>query len=386
MTLKRSWQKNKAEICALLTLRMPGCVYGIQRFKDIPVFCFHSARYPDFERQMAFLKSNGYRTLDGDELIERLADERYENDGKDIVLTFDDGLSSVWSIAYPLLKRYEQKIVCFIIPGLIKDKPDKSGSLDDCSDEIEKRQLGLRDFSTEPLCNWSEIREMHDSNLVDIQSHSMSHALVSISPEIVDFIHPEFDFGNYGNTHVPLYKANGEYTRNAKLGHPVYRHAPLLGQVERFDDPPELRRECAEYVQNNGSSKFFDNSDWRTRLLEISATYQGSSSISIPRASLIGDIDYELKESKRLIESRLDKTVRHFCFPWFTANRESIISARDAGYEAVHLGAIPGSRFIAKVSDPMIVTRVQEEYLLTLPGYRGFSSMIRFKLNRTANW
>ena len=33
------------------------------------------------------------------------------------LLTFDDGRASVWSVAYPLLKQYGMRGVCFLIPG-----------------------------------------------------------------------------------------------------------------------------------------------------------------------------------------------------------------------------------------------------------------------------
>ena len=111
MNLKKSIQKNLPELTAFFSGRMPAYIYGRKKFPDIPVFCFHSARYPFFEQQLQFLKKNNYTTLNADEFLERLRDKNYKNNGKEMVLTFDDGLASVWSVAFPLLQKYNFKII-----------------------------------------------------------------------------------------------------------------------------------------------------------------------------------------------------------------------------------------------------------------------------------
>jgi peptidoglycan/xylan/chitin deacetylase (PgdA/CDA1 family) len=37
-----------------------------------------------------------------------------------IVMIFDDGIGSLWSTAFPLLKKYGMKAVCFIVSHLIE--------------------------------------------------------------------------------------------------------------------------------------------------------------------------------------------------------------------------------------------------------------------------
>ena len=39
------------------------------------------------------------------------------------LLTFDDGLKEVWTAAFPLLKKYGLRATCFLIPGVIPDRP-----------------------------------------------------------------------------------------------------------------------------------------------------------------------------------------------------------------------------------------------------------------------
>jgi len=383
MEILSSLKKNSPDLIALFTGKMPQFIYGCKNFKDIPVFCFHSARFPDFEKQLLFLNDNGYKTLDSRELLNRLRDKTYKNNGKEIVLTFDDGMASVWTVAYPLLQKYKQKIISFILPGLIGDKSPSKTIADSCNEQ-EKVLLINRDFSEQPLCNWSEIKIMHDSGLVDFQSHGLAHRLVAKSNKIVDFIHPQYDTYHYGNIHVPTYYVNNSPTREPVLGHPVYESQPILSLNKRFDDDYQFRTKCSEYVTNNGGIDFFSSHQWREKLSEFA---KENAPTLIQYTSVEGEIVKELKESKAIIESKLNKKVTHFCFPWFAASLNSAVYANEAGYDGIHLGSTNGFH-INNLNDevPICITRLQEEYLLALPGYRNFLSVIKYKLRKSANW
>ncbi len=370
--LQRAYRKNKSEAAAWLTGRMPSFLYGVKKFRDLPVFCFHSARYPEFEHQLRFLKQNGYKTLTADELWQRLSDPRYENDGTEIALTFDDGMASVWTVAFPLLQKYEFKIISFVLPGLVEEGDRCRETIEDV-EASERQWVAQQDHGERPLCNWKEIERMHESGLVDVQSHGLHHALVAVSPRIVDFIHPRFDTYHYGNIHVPLYRdPSGRDRRDPILGHPVYQHAPRLSVTARYLDPYALREACAGYVERHGGPAFFERRDWRRQLNEVARRFfqehpeqrRHYESESEARH----EIQTELEQSRREIERRLGKGVTHFCFPWFSANEQSAALALQAGYEAIHLGATPGYRKASGRSYPLEITRVQEEYLLRLPG------------------
>ncbi len=386
--ISKSFKKNLPEITALLTGRMPKFVYGIKYFNDIPVFCFHSAQYPLFEKQLQYLCENGYKTLTADELYERRLDKDYKNNGKEIVITFDDGMASVWTVAYPLLKKYEHKIISFILPGLMVEGDGLGTTIDDVTSEQEKFNLSNRDHSDEPLCNWQEVKIMHESGLIDFQSHGMQHALISTSPKVIDFIHPDYDVYHYGNIHIPVYRdADGNDTRTKVLGHPVYQHAPRLSGKVQYLDPVELRRVCADYVAENGGEILFGQLDWRAKLKNIVVTYQAENtrtqnifeSESRARASIVA----ELVESKSCIEEKIGKTVNHFCFPWFVASQQSATIAKQSGYKSIHLGELSGYRATKELDLPLEIFRVQEEYLLRLPGKErlGLKHVLKYKIN-----
>lgn len=380
MSIYKKIRKHTPELVALTTGKMPSFIYGKKYFSDIPVFCFHSAKYPGFENQLQFLKENKFRTLNADELSERIENKNYKNDGKDIVLTFDDGLASVWTVAFPLLQKFNYKIISFVLPGLTEDSEIVGKTILDTSKDSELFELANRDYTENPLCNWSEIEVMHASGHVDVQSHGMYHKLVSTSSKIIDFINPSFNKHNYGNIHIPAYKSPlSENSRNFVLGHPVYESRPRLAGVPRYFDDPGLRNACAQYVESNGKSEFFNHPGWKKVLNRFVDTYRKKNILDEDFESVKDQYNamwYELKESKKIIEQRLkNKTVDHFCFPWFAASHKSAELAYDAGYKVMHLGATPGFKQMAGATYPHKVTRLQDEFLMHLPG-KGNVSMI----------
>ena len=98
---------------------------------------------PDSMRQqLQWLKDNGYETLFFSDLT-HLYDYR-----KPVMLTFDDGYEGNYMNLFPLLKEYNMKATIFVV-----------------SDEI----------GTEHRLTKEQLREMSDSGLVSIQSHTKSH-------------------------------------------------------------------------------------------------------------------------------------------------------------------------------------------------------------------
>jgi peptidoglycan/xylan/chitin deacetylase (PgdA/CDA1 family) len=388
INIRKSIQKNLPEAIAFATGRMPSFVYGFRHFKDIPVFCFHSARYPLFEEQLLFLKRNGYRTLSADELYERRCDSSYRNDGKEIVLTFDDGMASLWTVAFPLLQKYEFKIVSFILPGLTEDASDVGVTISDVS-ESDRSGLADRDFGEHPLCNWKEIEAMHESGLVDFQSHGMYHELISISPKIVDFVHPDFDLNQYGNIHIPIYADDEtERSRERVLGHPIYESAPRFTGRARYFDPPGLRKSCAEFVASSGGAQFFAKEDWRTSLTDFVSQQDpelGPDTGGYESPAAIEEaMKADLIDSKKALESRLPgKSARHFCVPWFQSCNRGAELVLESGYSILHLGAVPGFSKRAGSDYPVFVTRLQEEYLLRLPGDESISMIKVLSLKKS---
>ena len=95
------------------------------------------------EEQLAYLTENGYDAI----WFEDLA--HVENYDKPVILTFDDGYDDNYTELFPLLQKYNVKATVFVI-----------GNAPGTSHKATEEQ----------------IREMSDSGLVSIQSHSYTHA------------------------------------------------------------------------------------------------------------------------------------------------------------------------------------------------------------------
>ncbi len=100
-----------------------------------------------FEEQLKYLQSNGYQTIDIGKLVGFFKGENTIQ-LKSILLTFDDGYTDFYEVAFPLIKKYNYKAVVFLPTGLVNNY----GYL-----------------------TWPEITEMKDSGFVYFGNHTWSH-------------------------------------------------------------------------------------------------------------------------------------------------------------------------------------------------------------------
>ncbi|WHH58371.1 polysaccharide deacetylase family protein [Petroclostridium sp. X23] len=105
-----------------------------------------------FEEHMLSLKNAGFHTIDFNQYYD------YRINGqplpeKPVIITFDDGYSSNYEQAFPTLKRLDMKATIFILTG----------------------RMGAADDVTYPHFTWKQAREMQESGVIDIQSHSDLH-------------------------------------------------------------------------------------------------------------------------------------------------------------------------------------------------------------------
>lgn len=159
----------------------PGyCLPGTER-GEFPALCYHEVRedpmspYSDsvpqrtyqFISQLNWLYENGYTTLTVDDLIAIYGGTR-QPAPKEFLLTIDDGYASFHKYVFPLLKAYNYSAVLAINGNWIEGAP---GTTVDYGAYTVPREFFL---------DISQVREISDSGLVEIASHSYNlHRAVS---------------------------------------------------------------------------------------------------------------------------------------------------------------------------------------------------------------
>lgn len=108
-----------------------------------------------FEKQMRFLREHKYTILPLGELAQIIR-EKKRFPLKTAAITFDDGYLDNYTNAYPILKKYNIPATIFVVINRVG------------------KHLGSDDYMS-----WEQIKEMSDSGLVTIGSHSMNHQNLS---------------------------------------------------------------------------------------------------------------------------------------------------------------------------------------------------------------
>lgn len=197
-----------------------------------------------FSNQMAYLKQAGYTTLSMYQL-EGYLNGTMNLPAKAVVLTFDDGLKSVYRYAYPVLKQNGQRATAFIISSRIKRHPQAWNP------------NGLQFTSI------SELREMQD--VFDIQSHTHFLHRVSANKQpilfsrsyhniLFDFQHSRRALSQF-NPHVQYlsYPFGGYNQKAMDAARDAGFHLAVTtvkGRVRMGDNPFALKR---LYVQRTDS-------------------------------------------------------------------------------------------------------------------------------------
>ena len=201
----------------------------------------------------------------------------------------------------------------------------------------------------------------------------MLHRAVPVSSRPVGFLTPRLD--------SPLFRiqlsleARERWTRaalQARLGMPLYEHAQVLSVGEMVPPDPEASQACIERVRSEGGEDFFRRAGWE-RTLESELARLGPARDPIDTASCQR---WEIEESKRVLEHRLETVVRHLCFPQGAGSARAIQLARDAGFESCVWTRLPSGATNRPGCDPYRVGRIKHDYIYRLPG-KGRRSLVR---------
>lgn len=358
LKFKRSFEKNCNELLGLGFGQYPAFVRSDVQPEQIPVFQFHDVSVATLEPALEFIARNHYVTLTGDEYYQRVIGV-FPRQEREVMLTFDDGQASLYSVAFPLLRKFKQRAVAYIVPGRIPDEPGK---------------LAQHNNTDRALCTWRQIREMYESGVIDVQSHSLYHHSIAISPTLVDFTRPGFSTSFLESDLAPIYPGN-KNSFNPDLpktfGLPIYQWSARMGAHPAYIEPRQISEACIRHVADHGGQAFFYRRGWRHQLKTIMRDAQ--EKFLPARFETSGEqrnaILTDLCESKAAIEARLPGSrAQHFCFPWYRGSALAVELTHEAGYVSNAWGSLL-PRFVNKDEvQPVPIPRLQPKYVFRLPG------------------
>ena len=107
-------------------------------------------------RDLDFLRDNGYTTVLPRELAAGQLDDGSPLPQKAVLLTFDDGYESNYTLAFPILREYGAKAAISLITSRIDERADGFLTWDEC-----------REHHTHRTRNWPERHDVHVSSRQD---------------------------------------------------------------------------------------------------------------------------------------------------------------------------------------------------------------------------
>src|SRR5690625_1271300 len=124
-----------------------------------PDQAFVSVRTDHLINQLAWLRENDYQPVSIDQIIQA-SEGKITLPDRAVLLTFDDGYSSFYTRVFPLLKAYQWPAVLAPVGRWLDTPHDK------------KVLFGNREVERSRFLTWEQVREISQSGLVEIASHT----------------------------------------------------------------------------------------------------------------------------------------------------------------------------------------------------------------------
>ena len=345
----------------LATGRYPAFLFGGSTGRLLPVFHLHEVTRAVLEPRLQFLAEHGYRTVTTD-VIAQLVRNGTHPGPFTVVLCFDDARASLWTVAMPMLRRYNFCAITFAIPGRIADADTTRPTLDDDAPTADRADLSDRPFVT-----WPELCALQSSGLVDVQNHTFSHASVFCAERVIDFVTPEF-----ASTHLldrPQMAQNGDpaFLQPDDLGAPLYPQRSRMSDAVRYVEDTDTRDRCRTLVREAGGTAFFARPGWQRTLQALVDERSGVFESDETRTHAV---QQELDRARTVLEHRLRAPVRHLCFPWGVGGRLAREAARGLGIETAFSERLFGLRAVQAGDDRYRLMRLSGKWITRLPRRR----------------
>lgn len=264
--------------------------------------------------------------IDGKRIVTKFLKQWSQGD-KALYITFDDGYLDNWTIAAPIAAKYGVKLTIFVNPEFVSEDQQVRPQYDG-SNLVEITRI------SHGYLNWLELKTMVDRGMVDIQSHSMTHTRYSTSGTVIDLMDANnekkypwlaWNLNTLGKaTYLDRSICDGQTVL------PVFQYGRALG-VRKYNHNDDVLMEIYTYC-----SAISNKMSIADRVKSINDY--------IYRNKLFGTIEsdsemhsrywYELSESKRVLEHRLNIPITIIAWPGGAYNEYSIRVSREVGYTA----------------------------------------------------
>ncbi len=316
-----------------------------------------------FDTFCLYLHQNNYSTHFLNEWYDYFSINQ-EKKKKQLVLTFDDGYLDNWVYIYPILKKYNLKGTIFINPEFVDPSTDVRSNLDD----VWAGRKSMSELQTLGFLSWTEIQAMDKSGVMDIQSHSMSHNFYFNSDKIKDIYEGQDNYDWLAWFHRPERKPF--YVTEVQkgfvpTGFPVFEFGRALGLRRYFPDEQMIEYAVKLHdTKNDGKDKSSRINLLNEKVKEFPGRFETDEEME-------KRYRYELFESKRLLEEKLDKKVEFLCWPGGGYNELSIRLSIEAGYKTSTIGSIePLSNIRFSTYYKRIIRFGMASFISTKKGYK----------------
>lgn len=116
----------------------------------------------EFEKQVAWMKAEGFHFVTMQELVENWG----KHPEKTVAITFDDGYLDNLENAYPVLEKYQAKATIYVVV----DRHDRDWST------YKKAHHNSGELAREPKLNDQQVQFLSQSGVIEIGSHTLTHA------------------------------------------------------------------------------------------------------------------------------------------------------------------------------------------------------------------
>ncbi|MEZ4966169.1 MAG: polysaccharide deacetylase family protein [Saprospiraceae bacterium] len=323
-----------------------------------PVFYYHSVapglfndwvlrfltlRLDNFEQQMAYLKDRNLNAIFMDEWLRIRRGEKAAK-GNEVCLTFDDGLLDNWVYAYPVAKKYGMRFTIFVSPECIEPRSVVRPTLEDVWNGTCKES----DLEALGYLSWDELKRMQESGVVDVQSHTMTHAKYVSGPRVRGYY-----YGGFKGLHSILnanpgiratYMSDSRFEKRLPLGTPLFEESSAV-VVKKHQVNPAFMEAARSLAKKYDLTDAEQRPTYEQEAAELGASYEQEMIKGIePEMEFRARLEYEIVDSRQIIEEKLGKPVHFLCWPHGDNNLATHVIAKEAGYWATTSGKMLNER------------------------------------------